>query len=158
MPSSIEQPKMAAEFEKASDKDTYKIYDVVIKAYESESTWNHAIEEIKKRMKKHIEETLKKDDLFYIIARNRNNEIIAVSRVAKYHETQQNFLTGICILPGYKRLGIGTNLLYYFLTTLKAFGMKTAQVFTEKESVAAKKIYPLFNSECIANVPYLGIN
>lgn len=125
-------PNMNVEFEMALANELSQIYKVVRRAYQSESVWDSSIENIKRRMKKRIEETLGKDGFYYIIDRDRNREIIAVTGVAKYHETNKNLLTGICVLPGYKKLGIGTNLLCYSLTTLKAFGMRTAQVFTKK--------------------------
>jgi hypothetical protein len=63
--------------------------------------------------------------------------------VAKEHCTKQNLLTGICVLPGYKRLEIGKNLLYSSLAVLKTFGL----CLYREGSLADVKLYALFNSE-----------
>ena len=81
---------------------------------------------------------------------------MAVSGIAKEHWTDQNLLTGICVLPEHQRKGLGRYLLGLSLLRLKEMGVQKAQVYTESGSLADKKIYPIFGSHREEGVRYPG--
>lgn len=75
--------------------------------------------------------------------------------ISQRHWTNQNLLTGICIAEEHQRKGLGTTLLFQSLISLRNAGLEIATVYTEENSVADKKIYPLFGSVRTSNVEYL---
>ena len=81
---------------------------------------------------------------------------MAVSGIAKEHWTDQNLLTGICVLPEHQRKGLGRYLLGLSLLRLKEMRLQKAQVYTESGSLADRKIYPIFGSHREEGVPYPG--
>lgn len=94
-------------------------------------------------------------DADYLVAR-RGKKFVAVSGIAKEHWTDQNLLTGICVLPEHQRKGLGRYLLGLSLLRLKQMGLRKAQVYTESGSLADKKIYSLYGSQREEDVRYPG--
>jgi ribosomal protein S18 acetylase RimI-like enzyme len=142
-------------FNSASPHDEQRIIDVVLSAYGSDPIWQPMMANIRKRMTERIKTTLGAKDSDYIVARS-GGEIVAVSGVASEHWTDQNLLTGICVLPEHQRKGIGRHLLSLSLRSLKKMGLHTARVYTESGSLADTKIYPLFGSRREEAVRYPG--
>lgn len=142
-------------FESASVQEGEAIMRVVFLAYGSDPTWRPIMMDIQKRMSERIQTTLGSDDSDYIVARS-GSEIIAVSGIARQHWTDQNLLTGICVLPQHQRKGIGRYLLGLSLMRLKEMGLAQAQVYTESGSLADRKVYPDFQSRREVGVRYPG--
>lgn len=107
-------------------------------------------------MSKRVETTLGQNDAAYLVI-GWKNRIVAVSGIASEHWTDQNLLTGICVVPEHQRRGIGRYLLSLSLLHLKQMGLVKAQVYTELDSLADQKIYPLFGSQRELGVHYPGI-
>ena len=111
---------------------------------------------ISERMIERIKTTLGSENADYVVARS-GGEIVAASGVAREHWTDQNLLTGVCVLPEHQRKGLGRHLLGLSLLRLKRMGLRTARVYTESGSLADRKIYPLFGSRREEGVRYPGL-
>jgi len=142
-------------FDSASVEEAQTIIRVVLLAYGSDPTWQPIMMDIQKRMTEWILTTLGSDDSDYLVART-SSEIIALSGIAREHWTDQNLLTGICVLPQHQRKGIGRYLLGLSLMRLKEIGLSQAQVYTESGSLADRKVYPHFQSCREVGVRYPG--
>ncbi len=142
-------------FNSTSSDEEQKIVKVVMSAYGSDPIWQPIMMDIQNRMIERIRTTFATDGSDYLVARS-GGEIVAVSGIAKEHWTDQNLLTGICVLPGHQRKGLGRYLLGLSLTRLKEMGLQKAQVYTESGSLADKKIYPIFGSHREEGVRYPG--
>lgn len=129
------------------------VTNIVITAYASDPVWNAMIEDIKRRMTDRIATTLGKPTTDYIVA-ERDGQIVAVSGIALSHWTQQNFLTGLCVIPSHQRKGLGKHLLYLSLVRLKEMGVQKATVYTERGSVADTRLYRQFDSVREEGVAY----
>lgn len=149
-------PPRGYHFDSASSDEEQDIMHVVMSAYASEPVWEPLIDGIRKRMTDRIKTTLGTENADYLVAR-QGATIVAVSGVAESHWTDQNLLTGICVLPEHQRKGIGTYLLGLSLLRLKQMGLRRARVYTEAGSLADRKIYTLFGSRREAGVRYPGI-
>lgn len=127
---------------------------VSVEAYASDPTWLPMISSIKQRMTDRVMQTYdqQNSEYFCII---KDNEIVAVSGIAQEHWTDQNFLTGLCVLPGHQRQGLGLFLLATSLSWLRDRGLPCAQVYTEMGSVADEKVYTHFGSERVVGVQYV---
>jgi ribosomal protein S18 acetylase RimI-like enzyme len=136
-------------------RDRNTVLTTVLKAYASDPVWQPQLTSIQARMQRRLDETIGRAGSTYLIVRNREN-IVAVSGVARDHWTDQNFLTGICVLPDHQRLGVGRALLLASLYTLREMRCATARVYTEHNSLADRKIYPLFGSTRTSDVHYPG--
>src|SRR5688572_30685871 len=90
------------DFNSASSREEQRIIDVVLQAYGSDPIWQTMIADIQDRLTERITNTLGREGSDYIVARN-NEEIVAVSGVAREHWTDQHLLTGICVLSGHQR-------------------------------------------------------
>src|SRR5450631_4351866 len=141
-------------FRTANKNDLTKIVNTVILAYETDSIWGKIINEIKHRMTERINSTFNQPQNKYILIQYENN-IVGVSGVSQLHWTNQNLLTGICVANEHQRKGLGTYLMYQSLLSLRNFGLEFAYVYTESDSIADQKIYPLFGSVKIKNAQYL---
>lgn len=139
----------------ASISEEAKIIDVVLSAYGSDPIWQPMMPDIQTRLTERIKTTLGDEDSDYLVARSGEG-IVGVSGIAKEHWTDQNLLTGICVLPEHQRKGIGRYLLGSSLMRLKQMGLHGAQVYTESGSLADRKIYPLFGSRREEGVQYPG--
>jgi len=139
----------------ASLHEKQRIIDVVLSAYGSDPIWQTMMTDIQRRITERINTTLGGAHYIYIVARS-GGEIIGVSGVAREHRTDQNLLTGVCVLPAHQRKGLGRYLLGLSLTRLKQMGLHEAQVYTESGSLADRKIYPLFGSRREEGVQYPG--
>lgn len=144
------------DFDSASANEERDILHVVLSAYASDPVWEPIMGGISKRMTERIKTTLGSDNADYIVARRRGR-VVAASGVAKKHWTDQNLLTGICVLPEHQRKGIGTHLLGLSLLRLKQMGLCRAQVYTEADTLADRKIYRLFRSRREVGVRYPGV-
>lgn len=133
-----------------------EIIDVVLSAYASDPIWLPLMDGIRKRMTERIQTTLGRPDADYLVAL-LEGEVVGASGVAKHHWTDQNLLTGICVLPEHQRKGIGTHLLGLSLFRLREMGLHEVKVYTESGSLADGKIYPLFGSHRAEGVRYPGV-
>jgi GNAT superfamily N-acetyltransferase len=131
------------------------VVGVVVAAYASDPTWARIIDRIRDRMRPRIAETLGKPGAAYITVAG-DGELVAVSGVATQHWTDQTLLTGICVIPGHQRRGIGTWLLGASLRCLREMGLDSARVYTEAGSLADRKIYPLYGGRREDRVTYPG--
>ena len=150
-------PPEGYDFDPASTGEEQQIVDVVLSAYASDPIWAPMMDAISKRMTERIKTTLGAVNTNYIVAR-KNRSIVAASGLAKQHWTDQNLLTGICVLPGHQRKGVGRHLLGLSLLRLKQMGLGRAQVYTERGSLADRKIYRLFGSQREEGVRYPAVD
>lgn len=127
---------------------------VSVGAYASDPTWKPLIRSIRRRMTDRVMQTYGQPNAEYFCV-TRGDEVVAVSGIAEEHWTDQNFLTGLCVLPGHQRQGLGLFLLATSLNWLRDRGLPHAQVYTEKGSIADEKVYPNFGSERIVGVQYV---
>ena len=132
-----------------------ELLTTLLKAYASDQVWKPQLTAIQARMQRRLDETIGREGNIYLIVRS-DEKIVAVSGVARDHWTDQNLLTGICVLPGHQRLGIGRALLLASLYALREMRCATARVYTEHNSLADRKIYPLFGSTRTSGVQYPG--
>lgn len=139
----------------AHESDRDEMLRTVLNAYASDPIWQRHLSAILLRMTQRFDETLGLPNNTYLVVRRRG-WIVAVSGVARDHWTDQNLLTGICVVPAHQRKGIGRALLLASLHAVKAFDRKTARVYTETNSLADRKIYRLFGSTRTAGVTYPG--
>jgi len=139
----------------ASTADRIQVLDLVLRAYGSDALWRPHLSSIATRMHHRICQTLGHPGTAYLTVES-SGEVAAVSGVAVSHWTDQNFLTGICVHPNHQRQGLGRFLLGRSLQWLQMQGVLEAQVYTEFESLADRKIYPLYGSTRVLDVPYPG--
>lgn len=139
-----------------ADSDGSIILDVVLQAYGSDPIWRPILDSICDRMCERIQTTLGHADTTYFLA-VWGAAVVAVSGVAESHWTDQNLLTGICVLPQHQRRGLGTALLALSLLWLRERGVHEARVYTQFGSLADRKVYPRFGSGREADVEYPGL-
>lgn len=130
--------------------------DVVLSAYRSDPVWRPLMASIEKRLTERIRTTLGMPDADYLAAEH-GVRVVGISGVAKYHDTDQNLLTGVCVLPSHQRRGLGKYLLGLSLARLCEMGLRQARVYTENGSIADRKVYSMFGSTREDNVEYPGI-
>ncbi len=128
--------------------------NVSVEAYGSDPTWQPMIQSIRRRMTDRVTDTFGQANSAYFCI-TRDDRIVAVSGIAEEHWTDQNFLTGLCVLPDHQRQGLGLFLLAASLSWLRDRGLANAQVFTEQGSIADARVYPHFGSERIVGVDYV---
>lgn len=143
------------DFGSASVDEEQQIVHVVLSAYASDPVWRPIMDGIRKRMTERIKMTLGALNTDYIVARKEGN-VVAASGVAEQHWTDQNLLTGVCVLPEHQHKGVGRHLLGLSLLRLKEMSLRQVQVYTESGSLADKKIYTLFGSQREEGVHYPG--
>lgn len=103
----------------------------VFAAYTSDAVWEHQIDRIRERMAERITSTLGRAESEYIAAEFGGN-LVAISGVAKSHWTDQNLLTGVCVVPEHQRRGLGNYLLGLSLSWLSERGCCRRE-FTPKQ-------------------------
>jgi|SRR5438552_6646178 len=139
----------------ATTADGVRVLDVILRAYGSDPIWRPHLPAIATRMHHRICQTLGHPGAVYLMIES-GNEVAALSGVAVSHWTDQNFLTGVCVHPNHQRRGLGKFLLGRSLQWLQMQGILEPQVYTEFESLADRKIYPLYGSTRVVGVPYPG--
>ncbi len=132
-------------FRSARTDEAEALKQVVLTAYGSDPVWGLMINDIAGRMTDRIRTTLGCPGTDYIVA-ECDQQMVAVSGVALSHWSQQNFLTGLCVLPSHQRKGLGKHLLFLSLRRLRGMGLEQATVYTEHGSIADLKLYPKFDS------------
>lgn len=142
-------------FRSAAKDEIDTVCRVVLLAYASDPVWHPHLSAIERRMVERIASTLGSPGVEYLVA-VVGRSMVGVSGVATAHWTDQNLLTGICVLPGHQRKGLGRYLLAWSLQRLGELGLEHAQVYTELGSLADKKIYPMFGSVREEDVDYPG--
>lgn len=146
-------PPAEYNFRSASNDEFFLVTQCVLAAYVSDPAWQPIMTSIERRMTERIRTTLGEPDSDYLVAEIEGS-IAAVSGIAKSHWTDQNLLTGICVLPDHQRKGLGKYLLCLSLLRLREMGLSQARVYTEAGSLADRKIYPLFASTREEGVHY----
>ena len=142
-------------FRSAAPGELNTVIDVVLSAYRSDPIWEPLMADIKQRMTERILTTLAAQETDYLAAEHRGR-LVAVSGVAASHWTDQNLLTGICVLPNHQRRGVGKYLLERSLWRLREMGLQQARVYTQAGSLADRTVYPLFGPVREENVEYPG--
>lgn len=128
--------------------------DLVVAAYGSDPTWEEMMEGIEIRMRDRVMATFGRPGSAYAVAVDLDGAPVGCSGVAVEHETGQNLLTGICVLPSHQRRGLGRRLLWESLRRLGGLGVERPRVYTEEGALADVHIYPAFGSERLAGVVY----
>jgi ribosomal protein S18 acetylase RimI-like enzyme len=139
----------------ASPRQFDEVLAIVVAAYASDAIWAPVIDRIQDRMRARIAETLGALGAAYVAVTD-GAEMVAVSGLAREHWTDQNLLTGICVLPRHQRRGIGSWLLGESLRRLREMGLDLARVYTESGSLADRKIYALYGGRRESHVQYPG--
>ena len=150
-------PPALYRFRSARVHELEQVRDVVLNAYGSDPIWAPLITDIERRMTERIATTFGQPSTDYVVA-EREEQIVAVSGVALSHWTQQNLLTGLCVLPSHQRRGVGKHLLFLSLRRLQEMGLERATVYTERGSVADLALYPRFNSVREEGVVYPALS
>jgi GNAT superfamily N-acetyltransferase len=148
-------PPEGYELDTASEADRKTVFETVIAAYGSDPVWRPHLDAIEARMGPRIAETIGDLNARYLVVRHASL-CVAVSGIAREHWTDQNLLTGICVLSTHQRRGVGRALLLASLHALCALGCAHARVYTEADSLADRKVYPLFGGVRTLNVRYPG--
>ncbi len=93
---------------------------------------------------------------FRVLIAEIEGKIVGISGLQapspKYGEDIGGLATGVCILPQYRRQGIGASLLFESLLALKNSGMRFAAVSTVEGTVASRFLYPKFGGYVKARV------
>jgi uncharacterized protein YaiE (UPF0345 family)/N-acetylglutamate synthase-like GNAT family acetyltransferase len=139
----------------ATSADAVSLLDLILRAYGSDETWRAELPAIATRMGHRLRQTLGQSGSEYLVL-DCDGDAVAVSGVTVSHWTDQNLLTGICVHPDHQRLGLGRFLLGRSLQWLQGRGVLHPQVYTEVDSLADRKIYPLWSSTRVADVVYPG--
>ncbi len=104
------QAPVGYHFRSALSVEVESVTQVVLSAYRSDPVWELLMAGIEERMRERIKTTLGTQGTDYLLAEYESS-IVAVSGIAKSHWTDQNLLTGICVLPEHQRKGLGKYLL-----------------------------------------------
>jgi GNAT superfamily N-acetyltransferase len=147
-----QQPPTGFQLAAAGPRDEAAVLEVVLEAYGSDSVWAAMLPAIERRMRARVAETLGRPSCEYI-ALTQQDRAVAISGIAREHWTDQNLLTGVCVRPEFQRRGLGTFLLGYSLER-RRMGLAAARVYTESDSLADRKIYPLFGGRREEDVVY----
>jgi len=142
-------------FRSARNDELDTVIKVVLTAYASDPVWTPLISAINKRMTERISTTLGTLGMDYLVA-EFNGSLVAVCGVATKHWTDQNLVTGLCVLPAHQRKGLGRCLLGMSLMRLREFGLTHARVYTEFGSVADRNLYPMYGSTRVEGAEYPG--
>jgi ribosomal protein S18 acetylase RimI-like enzyme len=142
-------------FRLATPAEAARLTEVVLAAYAAEPAWALQLSAIAERMTERIQETIGQPDAAYLVV-EQDGVVVGVSGVAEAHWTDQQLLTGICVLPAHQRRGLGTYLLGESLRWLRGRGLARAQVYTERDSVADRGLYPRLGSRREVGVDYPG--
>lgn len=141
----------------AKAEDEPAVAAAVLAAYRSDSVWCPLLPGIEPRMTQRIRTTIGATNAAYLIVGDGAGSIVAVSGVARSHWTDQNLLTGICVVPGHQGRGLGRYLLARSLRWLRAMRVEEARVYTLAGSLADRKLYPLYGSAREEGVVYPGL-
>lgn len=74
------------------------------------------------------------------------NRIIGCSVLRPNEESDNNLITGPCVLHEYRSRGMGTSLLGASLLALKEAGLRTAHGISREKTVASRFLYTKFGS------------
>jgi ribosomal protein S18 acetylase RimI-like enzyme len=148
-------PPATYNFRLATPAEAARLTEVVLAAYAAEPAWAPQLSTIAERMTQRIRETIGQANAAYLVV-EQNDVVVGVSGVAETHWTDQQLLTGICVLPAHQRRGLGTFLLGESLRWLRERGLAQAQVYTEKDSMADRRLYSRFGSRREVGVEYPG--
>ncbi|HTR75017.1 MAG TPA: GNAT family N-acetyltransferase [Solirubrobacterales bacterium] len=128
--------------------------ELVVLAYASDPAWAEMMEGIEMRMRSRVLKTCGRPGSAYVVVADMAGVPVGCSGVATEHETGQNLLTGICVLPTHQRRGLGRRLLWESLCALRDLGVTRPRVYTEEGALADRHVYPSFGSERTAGVAY----
>lgn len=118
---------------------------LVVSSYASDTAWKDHLSKIESRLSRRIAATLGHRDAEYLVV-EYGGSIAGVSGVADSHPTNQNLLTGPCVMPEHQRKGLGTYLLGASLSSLRRMGLAQAVVYSLAGCMADKHVYPKFGS------------
>src|ERR1051325_385787 len=141
-------------FRSARRDELAKVTALALSAYASDPAWVGLLAGIRQRITERVAATIGTLETEYLGA-EWHGQIIAISGVAKQHESRQNLLTGVCVSPFHQRQGLGRYLLNVSLIRLREFGLSHARVYTTAGSIADRKLYPAYGATRTERVQYL---
>ena len=152
----VEPPPIAADvsIREGEPGEGRALAELVVAAYASDPTWAEMMEGIEIRMRDRVLDTFGAPGSAYAVAVDAEGAPVGCSGVAVEHETGQNLLTGICVLPSHQRRGLGRRLLWESLRRLRELGVDRPRVYTEQGALADVHVYPSFGSERTPGVAY----
>jgi N-acetylglutamate synthase-like GNAT family acetyltransferase len=118
---------------------------VIASSFALDMNWGDTLKNIKDWMDARLDETFEHKVPPCLVV-THGTRVIGASVLDPNKESELNLVSGPCILNEYRNRGIGTQLLYQSLVTLRDAGFEKAYAVTKANVPVAKFVYTKFNS------------
>ena len=121
------------------------VSNVIFSAFSQDSAWSDALKDFRQPLQTQIDHLFDRDEVPALVICH-GQRIIGASALSIVEDSENNLISGPCVLMEYRNRGFGTALLYHSLKHLQTAGLKRANGITKDNVVACKFIYPKFGS------------
>jgi GNAT superfamily N-acetyltransferase len=129
----------------AVPEDEKMVRSVISSAFSLDMDWSDTLKSLRDHFEAQIDKVFTEKEVPCIVVLH-GARIIGASSLDANKETENNLLSGPCVLAEYRNRGLGTTLLHRSLSFLRDAGLDKARGITKYNVPAAKFIYPKFNS------------
>lgn len=136
-------------FREAARDECKVVRAMVMTSFALDSAWSDALKVFRERMEAQIETVFQRESVPAIVV-THGVRIIAASVLSTEADTENNLVSGPCVLSEYCNRGIGTALLHHSLRQLRSAGLERAQGITKENVPACKFVYSKFGSTSLA--------
>jgi ribosomal protein S18 acetylase RimI-like enzyme len=135
-------------FRPARDDEQEAVWTVAQRSFLLDADWSDTFKIFSDHLETRIEETfLQKEN--HCLVLTHGSRIIGVSVLCMQQESDNQLISGPCILTEYRSRGLGTALLGRSLLSLREGGLDQAHGVTRQNGTAAKFVYSKFNSTSV---------
>src|ERR1700677_2436212 len=132
-------------FRVATQDDEKMVRSVISSAFSLDMDWSDTLKSLRDHFEAQIDKVFTEKEVPCVVVLH-GTRIIGASSLDTSKETENNLLSGPCVLSEYRNRGLGTILLHRSLLMLREAGLDKARGITKYNVPAAKFIYPKFNS------------
>ena len=136
----------------ATPHEQETVLDVILTAFELDSTWGDVMRPVKESMERHVERAFDTKEPPCVVVKH-GSRIIGASLLSLDPAAENHLLSGPMILHEYRNRGVGSALLASSLEHLRSSGIMKARGITRANSVVDRFIYLKFSG---TPTPWVG--
>ena len=130
----------------ATHEEQKAVHNTIYSAFALDMDWSDALKLMQGRLDSGIEKIFQQKQSIDCLVVTHGNRVIGASALDTHPDAEIHLLSGPAILNEYRNRGLGSKLLYRSLQTLQKAGITQARGVIKSKVLAAKYVYPKFNS------------
>lgn len=129
----------------AEREEERQVRNVILSAFSLDADWNDMLVVVRQRLESALDKAFEAKEIHCLVL-THGTRIIGASLLDVNPQADNHLVSGPCVSSEYRNRGLGSALLFHSLKALREEGVSVARGVTKASALAAKFVYPKFNS------------